>query len=49
MELVDTMIRRRIIIIFLQETKWVGESLEIENTGCRWFMRKERNEIENNS
>lgn len=40
-ELVKTVIRRRINIACLQETKW-GESREIENTGYRLQLRKRR-------
>src|SRR5450432_227439 len=37
-ELVDTMIRRRISIVCLQETKWVGEKArEIEDTGYKLY------------
>ena len=38
MELVDCMVRRKIGIICLQETKWVGEKAkEIENTGYKLY------------
>ncbi|XP_058180118.1 uncharacterized protein LOC131298659 [Rhododendron vialii] len=37
-ELVDTMLRRKIRIACLQETKWVGEKArEIENTGYKLY------------
>jgi hypothetical protein len=43
-ELVDTMIRRRISIACLQETKWVGEKArEIEDTGYKlYYTGKDR-------
>ncbi|XP_058216771.1 uncharacterized protein LOC131327642 [Rhododendron vialii] len=43
-ELVDTMLRRKISIACLQETKWVGEKArEIENTGYKlYYMGKNR-------
>ena len=38
MEIVDTMIRRKVNIICLQETKWIGERCnEIENIGYKLF------------
>ena len=38
MEIVDTMIRRKINIICLQETKWIGERCrKIENIGYRLY------------
>ena len=38
MELVDTMIRRKVNIACLQETKWVGEKArEIENIGFKFY------------
>ena len=38
MELVDTMLRRKVNIACVQETKWVGEKArEIENTGFKIF------------
>lgn len=45
MEIVDTMIRRRINIMCLQETQWVGEqSREIEHTGYKlWYTGKDKN------
>ena len=45
MELVEVMLRRKINIICLQETKWVGEkSREIEKTGFKlWYSGKEKN------
>ena len=45
MELVDVMIRRKINIICLQETKWIGEkSREIEKTRYKlWYTGKEKN------
>jgi hypothetical protein len=45
MELVDTMIRRKVNIACLQETKWVGEKArEIENTGFKFYYTgKHRN------
>jgi hypothetical protein len=37
-ELVDTMVRRRVNIACVQETKWVGEKArEIENTGFKLY------------
>ena len=44
MEIVDTMIRRKISVICLQETKWVGEKArEIENSGFKlWYTGKEK-------
>ncbi len=50
MEIVNTMIRRRINMVCLQETKWVGEkSREIEHIEYKvWYTRgdKNRNEVE---
>ena len=42
MEVVDTMIRRRINIICLQETKWVGaKAKELDTTGFKlWYTGK---------
>lgn len=38
MELVDTMIRRKVNVVCLQETKWVGEKAkEVEKTGYKIF------------
>ena len=38
MELVDTLIRRRVNIACLQETKWVGsKAKELENTGYKIY------------
>ena len=38
MKIVDTMIRRKVNIICLQETKWIGERCrEIENTGYKLY------------
>lgn len=44
MEIVDTMIRRRINFIYIQETKWVGENTEEPNTlGFKlWYTGKTR-------
>ncbi|XP_058217558.1 uncharacterized protein LOC131328660 [Rhododendron vialii] len=43
-ELVDTMLRRRISIAYLQKTKWVGEkAMEIEDTGYKlYYTGKDR-------
>jgi exonuclease III len=43
-ELVDTVIRRRINILCVQETKWTGQKAkEVENTGFKlWYTEKER-------
>jgi hypothetical protein len=43
-ELVDTVIRRHINILCVQETKWTGQKVkEVENTGFKlWYTRKER-------
>ena len=45
MEIIDTMIRRRINIMCLQETQWVGEqSREIEHSGYKlWYTEKDKN------
>ena len=41
MELVDTMIRRRVNIVCLQETKWVGEKAKEIGTGFKlWYSGK---------
>ena len=38
MELVDTLIRRRVNIAYLQETKWVGsKAKKLENTGHKIY------------
>jgi exonuclease III len=44
MELVDVMLRRKINILCLQETKWVGEkSRLIEDSGFKlWYTGKDR-------
>jgi exonuclease III len=43
-ELVDTAIRRRVNILYVQETKWTGQKAkEVENTGFKlWYTGKER-------
>jgi hypothetical protein len=43
-ELVDTMIRRRVNILCVQETKWTGQKAkEVENKGFKlWYTEKER-------
>jgi hypothetical protein len=43
-ELVDTAIRRRVNILYVQETKWTGQKTkEVENTGFKlWYTGKER-------
>ncbi len=45
MEIVDTMIMRRINIVRLQETKWVGDkSREIEHTRYKlWYTGRGKN------
>lgn len=48
METVDMMIRRRIDILYLWETKWVGEKTKIINNSTfkLWYTRsKTRNEV----
>ena len=41
MEIVDTMIRRKVNIICLQETKWIGERCrEIDNTWYKLYYTK---------
>lgn len=44
-ELVDTAIRRRVNILCVQETKWMGQKAkEVENTGFKlWYTGTERN------
>ena len=44
-EIVDTMTRRRVNILCVQETKWTGQKAkEAENTGFKlWYTGKERN------
>ena len=44
MELVDVMIRRRVSIAYVQETKWTGENVrEIEDTGFKlYYSGKDR-------
>ena len=38
MELVDTLIRRKVNIAYLQETKWVGsKAKELENNGYKIY------------
>jgi exonuclease III len=43
-ESVDTAIRRRVNILYVQETKWTGQKAkEVENTGFKlWYTGKER-------
>jgi exonuclease III len=43
-ELVDTVIRRRVNILYVQETKWMGhKAKEVENTGFKlWYTGKEQ-------
>jgi exonuclease III len=43
-ELVDTVIRRRVNILCVQETKWTGQKAkEVENMGFKlWYTGKER-------
>ena len=49
MELVDTLIRRRVNIACLQETKWVGsKAKEFENTGYKIYytgIDRRRNDV----
>ena len=44
-EIVDTMTRRRVNILCVQETKWTGQKAkEVENTGFKlWYTGKEHN------
>ena len=44
MEIVDIMVRRMIQILYLQETKWVGEKAkEIERTGFKlWYSGRDK-------
>ena len=44
-EIVDTMIRRRVNILCVQKTKWVGQKAkEVENTGFKlWYTGEVRN------
>ena len=44
-EIVDTMIRGLVNILYVQETKWVGQKAkEVENTGFKlWYTREVRN------
>ena len=49
MELVDPLIRRRVNIVCLQETKWVGsKAKELENTGYKIYytgLHRRRNGV----